>query len=111
MADAGSRPRHRRAGAPDQAEAWIECTDGGDDRSRERSIGLGLVVECAVRLDVMEDGTCGLRDRIERAELVEDQAIDFGGGQLHRASPKSLPIVIPRVSADRDPIPPRYRHG
>ena len=36
---------------------------------------------------------------------------DFGGGQLHWASPKSLPIVIPRVSANRNAMPPRYRHG
>ncbi len=110
MANGGSRARHRRAGAPNQAELGIECTNRGDDGCRERSIGLGLVVERAVRLDVMEEGPCRLRDRIELAELVEEKAIDFGDGQLHRASPKSFPIVVARVGSDGDPVPLGQRH-
>jgi hypothetical protein len=94
--------RHRRTGAPDQAKVGIESPNGGNDGQREHGVGLGLVVERAVGLDVAEDGTLGPGDRIQCAQLIEEKILDVRLGQLHRAPAKVLPIVVTGVRTHGD---------
>ena len=96
--------RHRRPGAPDQAKVGVESPNGGHDGRGERAIGLGLVVEGAVRLDVAEE--CPLRphDGIQCSQLIEQKILDVRLGQLLGAPPKVFPIVVARVGTDSDTL-------
>ena len=101
---------HRRAGPADQPQRGIECPDAGDDGNRQPLVGLGLVVERAVRFDMSERGTLGSRDGLERTKLVEDQVDDLVCGKVQRAPAKALPVIEAGMRADGDPVAERQRN-
>src|SRR5205823_9020451 len=74
-------------------------------------VGLGLVIERAVRFDVSERGTLGSCDGLESAKLVEDQVNNFIGSQVHRAPAESLPVIEAGMRADGDPVAKRQGDG
>ena len=69
------RANQLRRRQPEEDERRIERTDGARDRVGERAIPRRHVVERAVRLDVPEPHAFAVRDRRQRADLIEDQVL------------------------------------
>lgn len=101
---------HCRSSATHQPQAWIECSDGGDDCVCQCPVRLRLVVQCAVRLDVVQRGAPGAGDDVEGTQLRHDQVMDFAGGQLLPPPTEPLAIVEPWVGADRHAVPYCHRY-
>jgi len=103
-------PLHRRAGPPNQSQRRIECPDPGKDGNRQRVVGLGLVVERTVGLDVAERGPLRSSDGLKRTKLIEDEVGDLVSGQVHRAPAETLPVSEAGMRTDGDPVAERQRN-
>jgi len=111
MARSDCRLLHRRSGTTNQPQGWIEGMDGRDDRGRQRAIRLGLVIEGAVRLDVVQRSAFDTRDRIERTKLTEEELPDFARGQLLRPPTEAFTVIEPWVGTDGNAVSHRQRHS
>ncbi len=84
--------------------------DGRDDRGRQRAIRLRLVIECAVRLDVVQRSAFDTSDRIERTKLTGEEFPDFARGQLLRPPTETLAVIVSWVGTDRNAISHGYHY-
>ena len=60
---------HGGSGATYQAQDWIKYANTRDDRDRQRAVGLRLVVQRTMRLDVAQRSAVGAGDGIQRTKL------------------------------------------
>ena len=111
VAERTGGPSHGGTRATHHPQLRIEHPNGGDDGSRQRLVMLGLVIERAVRFDVMQRYAIRPGDRVERAQLIEQQVGQFGRTQLNRAPAESLPVIEPGMGANGDAMLHRQRHG
>jgi len=110
MAHSDCRLPHRRSGTTHQPQAWSEGADGRNDRDRQGAICLCLVVEGAVRLDVVQRSAFGTSDRIERTKLRQEQLPDFARGQLLRPPTEAFAVIEPWVGTDGNAISHGYHY-
>jgi len=111
MARSDCRLLHRRSGTTHQPQAWSEGADGRNDRDRQGAVRLRLVVEGAVRLDVVQRRAFGTSDRIERSKLRQEQLPDFARGQLLRPPTEAFAVIEPWVGTDGNAISHGYHYG
>ena len=111
MVERSGSPLHRRPGAPHQPKRRIEPPDRVNDRHRQGVVGLSLVVQRAMRFDVVEDGSLSPSNRIERAQLVEEQVADFRRGQQNNPPAEPLAVIETGVRAYGDTMMDGGRDG
>ena len=104
--------RHESAvGEREHRHRRIEIVHRRDDRIGDLRVARGLVVQRAVRLDVRDAPAFGLRDRRQRAELIQHARVDIVGRQIHFLAAKILRIVKARMRADRHTLLHRPAHA
>ena len=70
---------------------------------RERRIGRRLVVERAVRLDVLELDAVGAAEPVQRADLVKHALLDLGWRHADGAPAEALQVRVAGLGADAHP--------
>ncbi len=105
------RANQLRRRQPEEDERRIERADGARDRVGERAIPRRHVVERAVRLDVPQPHPFAVRDRRQRADLIEDQVLGVLRGDADLAPAEPGQIRKPGMRADRHPRVARQPHG
>ena len=107
------RPRrtlHRGSGSANQAHWETVGLDGPDQPVRQYGIRFSLVVEGAMRFDVLDFAALGAGNGFERSNLIENEVDDLLLRQPYRTPAEPLEVRVTRMRPNADSMTDRKLH-
>jgi len=89
----------------------VDGRHGAGDRPRPGLVAHRHIVECAVRLHVLQRDALRARERPQRTDLIDERGPNFIGREPHLAASEPGEIGESRVCADADSMLPGQTHG